>query len=144
MKRFGPVWLSIQDCLSQFTSNWPAILMPSYKRPSGANLGLQRCFATHSSHDFGIDVYTRAYGDDPMTTVIGKTFKSGNSQAVRLPREIAYEDGVELTITRFGDVVTMRPKRLSVKDMLALLEVLPGPGEVEVRDTEEIPERPGL
>lgn len=78
------------------------------------------------------------------TTVTSKTFKSGNSQAVRLPREVAYDDGVELTIVRNGDVVTMYPRRPSVKDMLAKLEALPSPPYVEVRDTEEIPERPGL
>lgn len=79
-----------------------------------------------------------------MTTVTSKTFRSGNSQAVRLPREIAYDDGVELTIVRTGDVITMTPKRPSIAEMLAKLEALPGPTSIEVRDTEEIPERPGL
>ena len=79
-----------------------------------------------------------------MTTFTSKTFKSGNSQAVRLPREIAYEDGVELTIVRSGDVVTMRPKRPSIAEMIAKLDALPKPSYIEVRDTEEIPERPGL
>ncbi|MDO8295830.1 MAG: AbrB/MazE/SpoVT family DNA-binding domain-containing protein [Caulobacter sp.] len=79
-----------------------------------------------------------------MTTVTSKTFRSGNSQAVRLPREIAYDDGVELTITRSGDVVTMQPKRPSIAEMFAKLDALPKPSYIEVRDTEEIPERPGL
>jgi len=79
-----------------------------------------------------------------MTTVTSKTFRSGNSQAVRLPREIAYEDGVELTIVRSGDVVTMRPTRPSLAEMFAKLDALPAPSYIEVRDTEEIPERPGL
>lgn len=79
-----------------------------------------------------------------MTTVTSKTFKSGNSQAVRLPREIAYQDDVELTIIRSGDVLTIYPKRPSIAEMLARLEALPGPDSIEVRDTEEIPERPGL
>ena len=79
-----------------------------------------------------------------MTTVTSKTFRSGNSQAVRLPREIAYEDGVELTITRSGDVLTIQPKRPSLAEMFAKLDALPKPSYIEVRDTEEIPERPGL
>jgi antitoxin VapB len=79
-----------------------------------------------------------------MTTVTSKTFRSGNSQAVRLPREVAYPDGVELTITRSGDVVTMRPKRPSIAEMFAKLDALPVPTDIEVRDTEEIPERTGL
>lgn len=79
-----------------------------------------------------------------MTTVTSKTFRSGNSQAVRLPREIAYADGVELTITRSGDVLTIQPKRPSIAEMLAKLDALPVPTEIEIRDTDEIPERPGL
>ncbi len=79
-----------------------------------------------------------------MTTVTSKTFRSGNSQAVRLPREVAYEDGVELTITRSGDVLTIQPKRPSLAEMFAKLDALPKPSYIEVRDTEEIPERPGL
>lgn len=79
-----------------------------------------------------------------MTTVTSKTFRSGNSQAVRLPREVAYEDGVELTITRSGDVITLCPKRPSLAEMFAKLDALPAPSYIEVRDTEEIPERPGL
>lgn len=79
-----------------------------------------------------------------MTTVTSKTFRSGNSQAVRLPREIAYADGVELTITRSGDVLTIQPKRPSIAEMFAKLDALPKPSYIEVRDTEEIPERPGL
>lgn len=79
-----------------------------------------------------------------MTTVTSKTFRSGNSQAVRLPREVAYADGVELTITRSGDVVTMRPKRPSIAEMFAKLDALPVPADIEIRDTEEIPERTGL
>ncbi|MDP1632967.1 MAG: AbrB/MazE/SpoVT family DNA-binding domain-containing protein [Caulobacter sp.] len=79
-----------------------------------------------------------------MTTVTSKTFKSGNSQAVRLPREIAYEDGIELTIVRSGDVITIYPKRPSIAEMFAKLDALPRPSYIEVRDTEDIPERPGL
>ena len=42
-----------------------------------------------------------------MSIYRSKTFTSGNSQAVRLPKEIAYGDDVELIIVRSGDVVTI-------------------------------------
>ncbi len=79
-----------------------------------------------------------------MTTVTSKTFRSGNSQAVRLPREIAYDDGVELTITRSGDVLTIQPKRPSIAEMLAKLDALPKPPSIEERDPDIFPDRPGL
>ena len=79
-----------------------------------------------------------------MTTVTSKTFRSGNSQAVRLPREIAYEDGVELTITRSGNVLTIQPKRPSIAEMLAKLDALPKPSYIQERDDDIFPDRPGL
>ncbi len=82
-----------------------------------------------------------------MPTVTTRTFRSGNSQAVRLPKEIAYEDGVELEIVRTGDVVTMYPKRerkRTITEFLQALAALPKPSSVEIRDLEDLPERPGL
>ncbi len=76
--------------------------------------------------------------------VTSRTFRSGNSDAVRLPKEITFGPGVELEIERRGDVLTMVRKRPSIKDMLKALDALPIPSTIEVRDTEEIPERPGL
>ena len=79
-----------------------------------------------------------------MTVVTSRTFRSGNSAAVRLPKEVAYEGDVEVTIVRSGDVLTIYPKRPSVAEMLASLAELPLPGTIEVRDIEPLPERPGL
>ena len=81
-----------------------------------------------------------------MTTVHGKTFRSGNSEAVRLPKEIAFGEGVELVIVRTGDVVTMYPAkgRTKMQELAERLRRLPKPESIEVRDTEELPERPGL
>lgn len=71
-----------------------------------------------------------------------RVFKSGNSQAVRIPAEIAYQDtDVELEITRFGDVVTIVPVRESMKDVVARLRRMPKPPEVEVREPVEVPDR---
>lgn len=72
-----------------------------------------------------------------------KTFRSGNSEAVRLPREVAYGEGVELVVVRSGDVTTLYPVKMSIKEMVARLRALPAI-PIEQRDTEEIPERPGL
>jgi antitoxin VapB len=38
-----------------------------------------------------------------------RVFKSGNSLAVRLPKEIAFEDNTEVEIERKGDTVMIRP-----------------------------------
>jgi antitoxin VapB len=71
-----------------------------------------------------------------------RVFKSGNSQAVRIPADLAYDDPTqELTITRLGDVITIVPKRGSMKDMVALLRAMPTPPEVEVREPIEVPDR---
>lgn len=79
-----------------------------------------------------------------MTVVTSRTFRSGNSAALRLPKEVAYEGEVEVTIVRTGDVLTIYPKRPSVAEMLARLAELPRPDSVETRDVEPLPERPGL
>ncbi|MCC6920430.1 MAG: AbrB/MazE/SpoVT family DNA-binding domain-containing protein [Alphaproteobacteria bacterium] len=80
-----------------------------------------------------------------MTTARTRTFKSGNSQAIRLPKDLAYPDGTELVVERAGDVVTIYPlPRLSIKEMLAQLDKLPKPTSVEIRDEGEIEERSGL
>lgn len=73
-----------------------------------------------------------------------RTFKSGNSEAVRLPRDVAYGEGVELVIVRSGDVMTIYPATASIPSMIEQLQALPKPSTVEERDVEELPERHGL
>ena len=74
----------------------------------------------------------------PLTRV----FKSGNSQAVRIPAELAYADmSQDLKITRVGDVITIFPARHSLKDAVAILRDLPKPLEVEKREAIDMPER---
>ena len=79
-----------------------------------------------------------------MSTVVSRTFKSGNSEAVRLPKDVAFGREIEVTIVRCGDVLTIYPKRPSLAEMMRRLEELPGPGEIEVRETEPLPEPDGL
>lgn len=72
---------------------------------------------------------------------------SGNSEAVRLPKEVAFGPGVELVIARSGDVMTIYPANASTRPMADLVERLnrlPAPASVEDRDAEEIPEPEGL
>ena len=52
----------------------------------------------------------------------------------------AGEDRIERT----GDVLTVYPAALTIPEMAARLRALPVPPAVEQRDTDEIPERPGL
>ena len=71
-----------------------------------------------------------------------RVFRSGNSQAVRIPAELAYPDaGTELTISRHGDVITLHPVRAGLKDAVARLRALPKPAEPERREPVEMPER---
>ncbi len=53
-------------------------------------------------------VYTRIHlMDDAMTVTKTRTFRSGNSEAVRLPKDVAFGEEVELVIVRSGDVLTL-------------------------------------
>ena len=42
-----------------------------------------------------------------MRTV--SVFKNGNNQAVRLPKDMEFEDVSELEIIKIGEVITLRP-----------------------------------
>lgn len=79
-----------------------------------------------------------------MTITRSKTFKSGNSEAVRLPKEVAFGEDVELVVVRSGDVMTLYPARLSLGEMAQRLLAMPAPGEIEERDVDELPEPRGL
>lgn len=79
-----------------------------------------------------------------MPVVRTRTFKSGNSEAVRLPREIAFGPGVELTAVRSGDVLTLYPAKCTMAELVRRLAELPMPDYVEVRDEELLPEPRGL
>ncbi len=79
------------------------------------------------------------YGRDMPRT---RVFKSGNSQAVRIPAEIAYADtSVELEVTRLGDVITIYPARRTLNETVAALRAMPKPGKPERRMPIEVPRR---
>lgn len=79
-----------------------------------------------------------------MTVARSRTFRSGNSQAIRLPMDVAFGEDVELLIVRSGDVMTIYPATTSIPEMIERLRGLPVPPEIEERDEEELPERAGL
>jgi antitoxin VapB len=71
-----------------------------------------------------------------------RVFKSGNSQAVRIPAELAYADtDIDLEITRLGEVITIFPARKSLIDAIAALRRMPKPSAVEKREPIEVPLR---
>jgi antitoxin VapB len=71
-----------------------------------------------------------------------RVFKSGNSQAVRIPAELAYADmDMDLEITRLGEVITVFPARKSLTDAVAALRRMPKPAVVEKREAIEVPVR---
>jgi antitoxin VapB len=71
-----------------------------------------------------------------------RAFKSGNSQAVRIPAELAYDDTtIELSIDRYGDVIVIAPVRKNLKDMVEALRAMPKPSQIEAYEPIESPER---
>lgn len=79
-----------------------------------------------------------------MPIARSRTFRSGNSEALRLPKDVAFGVDVELVMVRSGDVLTVYPSGLTLTDMAARLRALPSPHAVEERDVGELPDRPGL
>ncbi|HEY0777051.1 MAG TPA: hypothetical protein VGD56_03700 [Gemmatirosa sp.] len=79
-----------------------------------------------------------------MPVARSRTFRSGNSEAVRLPRDVAFGEDVELLLVRSGDVLTVYPAATTIPEMIARLQALPAPPAIEARDVDELPERPRL
>lgn len=72
-----------------------------------------------------------------------RVFRSGISQVVRIPAELAYPDlNIDLEITRHGDVITIFPARDSLSGIAAILRRMPKPSCVEKREPIEVPVRP--
>ncbi len=81
-----------------------------------------------------------------MIEVDSKTFRSGNSEAVRLPKEVAFGPEVEVTIRKVGDTLTITPKRKRTMAELVerLREIGPPPGPPVGRQKIIFPKRRGL
>jgi antitoxin VapB len=83
-----------------------------------------------------------------MIEVDSKTFKSGNSEALRLPKEVAFGPDVEVTIRKIGETLEVTPKAKRKKTMAELaarlLELGPPPGPPVGRQKILFPKRRGL
>ena len=83
-------------------------------------------------------------------TVHTRIFKSGNSVAVRLPKDFAFPAGAEVALERRrGEVVIRRlidpaETRARMAKLADLLDALGPTGEIEARDPDFFPDRPGL
>lgn len=79
-----------------------------------------------------------------MGAIRTKAFRSGNSEAIRLPKEFAFGENVDLVIAKSGNVLTVYPAKITIADMVENLMKLPAPSFIEMRDEEPLPEREGL
>ena len=74
-----------------------------------------------------------------------KIFKNGNSQAVRIPAELAYDrNDIELEIERNGEEIRIRPVRRKLDGVLAKFAAfspdlqVPGREDLEQADREAL------
>ena len=74
---------------------------------------------------------------------VAKIFQSGNSQAVRLPKEFRFRSK-EVEITRRGDEVVLREKPKNLGYLVDLLKQLPDEMFEDIHDTRLPEEREGL
>lgn len=79
-----------------------------------------------------------------------RTFKAGNSEAVRLPRGIGFGIGTDVVIERRGDEIVLRAAKDPDEEkarLRRLVDRLNEIGPVDVasrREAIEFPDRPGL
>jgi len=74
-----------------------------------------------------------------------RAFKNGNSQAVRIPADIAYErTDIELEIEREGDEIRIRPARQLMSGVLAKFAKFSPDFMAEGRGDQEQAERDAL
>lgn len=74
-----------------------------------------------------------------------KAFKNGNSQAVRIPADIAYDrTDMDLEIEREGDEIRIRPARRSLSGVLTKFASFSKDFMAEGREDQEQSERDSL
>lgn len=80
-----------------------------------------------------------------------RTFKSGNSVALRLPKGLAIGPNEKMIIEQLGDVLTVRratdpsAARTEMLALIADLEAIGVPSDgIQKRERIEFPDRPGL
>lgn len=72
-----------------------------------------------------------------------KIFKSGNSQAVRIPKELRF-DATEVEIFRRGDELILKPKPKNLAVAFKLLGTMPSDFMTEGREDDVPQERESL
>ncbi|WP_269503786.1 type II toxin-antitoxin system VapB family antitoxin [Burkholderia sp. IMCC1007] len=74
-----------------------------------------------------------------------RVFRNGNSQAVRIPADLAYErSDIELEIERIGDEIRIRPARQPLTHVLEKFARFGPDFMADGRDDQEQAEREGL
>jgi len=74
---------------------------------------------------------------------VAKVFRSGNSQAVRIPRQFQF-DTAEVEIERRGEEIVLRPPRRNLRSAFDALASMPDDFFAEGRDDSQAPVREGL
>jgi antitoxin VapB len=85
-----------------------------------------------------------------MGRIDTKTFKSGNSVALRLPKALGIPADVTMQIEQRGNEYVIRrakdpvEEKRKLSEMIAALRAIGPVGEIQEREPIEFPERPGL
>lgn len=80
-----------------------------------------------------------------MNVYRSKTFRAGNSVALRLPKEISPGVDVEMEITKTGSIWTMRAKpKITPAELVAELRKIGAPRTPTERQKIMFPKRRGL
>jgi antitoxin VapB len=83
-----------------------------------------------------------------MIEIDTRTFKSGNSVALRLPKELGVVEGIEVTVRKVGDTLEVTPKqkpRMTPAELVAKLREIGPPSGPKVGRLKPIfPKRRGL
>ena len=81
-----------------------------------------------------------------MNMITTKPFKSGNSEAIRLPKAMAFGFDTEVIVSKNGNMVTIVPKpQRSVVEMIARMQAIGAPADgAQKREPCEPAIRPGL
>lgn len=94
--------------------------------------------------------YILVYTEAALGAIETRTFKSGDSVAVRLPEELGFAPDVAVTIEQRGTTLTIKPAIDPVEEKRKLTELMArlrrnGPiTPVQKREPIEFPDRPGL
>ncbi|WP_428979484.1 type II toxin-antitoxin system VapB family antitoxin [Cupriavidus oxalaticus] len=80
-----------------------------------------------------------------VTMPFTRIFRNGNSQAVRIPAELAYPDtDMPLEIERIGDELRIRPARRRLTGLLDVFAAFPDDFMAQAREDQTQAEREGF